>query len=374
MKNRFFVIPIILALLVTVIAGCQQANAPTSPSTSAATTRTITDMFGRNVTIPATVNRIMGCTPMETSMLFMIAPDKLIGLTFPFNSNPLAPGLASGENQAKALVNEKYRNLPVVGGWYAMYTANYETFISMKPDLVFEGQEQFIQERQDKLGSIPVVGLDTWDSTLDDYIDFTRFAGDVISAQDQAEKLIEYFRDALEYANSIVSQIPESQRVKVYYAEGKDGLSTDPTGSSHTELVDCCGGINVANVALKPGYGMAEVSLETIMTWDPDVIIIGRGAQASLFNTITTDPIWKQLRAVQNKKVYTRPDNPLSWFDGPPCTNQIIGIYWTIQKLYPEQTKGLDIRAKVKEFYSSFYQYELSDEQITMLLANPYGK
>jgi iron complex transport system substrate-binding protein len=368
LKTRFLSILIILATVIlttTVITGCQQANitpdTPESPSTPAAETRTITDMFGRTVTIPAKINTVLGCTPMETAILLMTAPEKLMGLTFAFAGDP-------------PLVSNMLKDKPVVGGWYAMFTTNYETFIAMDPDIIFESQKQFIEERQTKLGSIPVVGIDIWDSTLDDFIPCTRFAAEIIGSQNSSEKLIKYFEDATQYANSIVAQVPESERVKVYYAEGKDGLSTDPKNSSHTELVDCFGGINVADVALKPGYGMAEVSIETIMTWDPDVIIIGRGTQASLYDLITTDPKWAQLTAVKNKRVYTRPDNPLSWFDGPPSTNQIIGIYWTIQKLYPEQTKGLDIRAKIREFYSDFYQYELTDDEITFLLANPDEK
>jgi iron complex transport system substrate-binding protein len=381
LKTRIlFVSTILLAVIIfsAILPGCQPATAPAAPSTPATPstpapeTRTITDMFGRSVTIPATIKMVLGCTPMDTTMVFMIAPDKIGGLTIPFNSNPLAPGADTSENVARALVNDKYKDIPVIGGWFAMYTTNYETFIAMQPDLVFECQQQFIEERQEKMGSIPVVGIDIWDSTLDDYIPCIDFAADVIGAQDQAEKLVKYFQDARQYAEGIASQIPESERVKVYYAEGKDGLSTDPRNSSHTELVDSFGGINVAEVPLKPGYGMAEVSLETIMTWDPDIIIIGRGAQASLFNYITTDPIWGELRAVKEKRVYIRPENPISWFDGPPCTNQIVGIYWTIQKMYPEQTKGLDIRAKIREFYSEFYEYELSEQEITQLLTYPY--
>jgi iron complex transport system substrate-binding protein len=46
-------------------------------------------------------------------------------------------------------------------------------------------------------------------------------------------------------------------------------------------------------------------------------------------------------------------------------------MYWMINKLYPEQTKDLDLNAKVKEFYSKFFHYQLTDEEVTMLLSNP---
>jgi iron complex transport system substrate-binding protein len=111
--------------------------------------------------------------------------------------------------------------------------------------------------------------------------------------------------------------------------------------------------------------------MEQILLWNPDMIIVGRGSQASLYSTIMKDARWNQIGAVKNGKVCIRPDNPFSWFDGPPGPCQIIGMYWMINKLYPEQTKSLDLNGKVKEFYSKFLHYELSNNQVNSLLANP---
>jgi ABC-type Fe3+-hydroxamate transport system substrate-binding protein len=43
-----------------------------------------------------------------------------------------------------------------------------------------------------------------------------------------------------------------------------------------------------------------------------------QGAQASVYNLITTDSKWAELKAVKDGKVYIRPSDPFSWFDGPP--------------------------------------------------------
>jgi hypothetical protein len=62
--------------------------------------------------------------------------------------------------------------------------------------------------------------------------------------------------------------------------------------------------------------------------------------------------------------------NTLSWFDGPPGMNEIVGIYWMIQTLYPDQCTDLALKAKVQEFYSDFYHYELTDADYDALMAN----
>ena len=48
---------------------------------------------------------------------------------------------------------------------------------------------------------------------------------------------------------------------------------TDPSGSQHSQVIDICGSNNVADCALIPGNGMTEVSIEQIMSWNPEVII-----------------------------------------------------------------------------------------------------
>lgn len=310
--------------------------------------------------MPSTINRVLTLSPVEMELVYMLAPDKLVGLSFAWNGD---------------LVPDKYKNIPVVGGWFGTQTGNYEVFIAQKPDIVLGGlvtpeNATDIEDKQQKFGTIPVVGLQSW-TKVADYGDTIRFVGDLLGVQDQAASLLTYYNEAMQYVSSVVSGIPDSAKVKVYYAEGKDGFSTDPSGSQHTQLIDFCGGKNVADVALKAGYGMADTSLEQILKWDPDMIIIGRGSQAGLYKAIMSDPRWNQVRAVKNKQVFLRPDNPVSWFDGPPGPAQILGMYWTVNKLYPDRTKDLDLQAKVKEFYSKFLHYDLTDEQVSQLLANP---
>ncbi len=361
MKNRLKALSLwLIGLVLTAsLAGCGQ------DTSSSGTTRVITDMYGRELTVPTTINRVLTSGPIEMELVYLIAPEKLAGLSFTFNGNP-------------PLVPEEYSSLPVVGGWFGTQTGNYETFIAAEPDIILEGTQANISERQEKFGSIPVVGVRAGeestnyaDDALTGYEDEIRFLGDLLGAKKQAEKLIKYYDDAMDYVDEVVSDIPDADKVTVYYAEGKNGLSTDPAGSMHTRLLAFCGGTNVANVTLKPGYGMAETSLEQIALWDPDMIIIGRGSQTALYQTIMNDSIWKQLRAVSSGQVSIRPDNPLSWFDGPPGPCQIVGMYWMVNKLYPDRTTDLDLEAKVKEFYSSFFHYDLSDEELAGLLANP---
>lgn len=366
MPDKFLKICLVLICAVLLIgsAGCKSGETTISQTieTSAVTTaadintRVIVDMFGRKLTIANPVNRVLCSGPVEATLVYLIAPDKLVGL-------------AAGFNGAPPLVPDKYAALPVIGAWYGAQVGNYETFVTYNPDIILEGKLENLPERQQKFGSIPVVGDDTGADLLLHFEDCITFIGNLLDAQEQAAELNAFYEEAMNYVNSVVSQIPADEKVRVYYAEGLEGLNTEPNGSFHTNLIDFCGGINVAEkVPLIPGYGMSQVSLENILQWDPDMIILGRATPADLYQEIMSNSKWARLKAVKNNQVYIRPDNPLSIFDGPPGPAQILGMYWMVHTLYPERTADLDLNAKFKEFYSKFFHYDLTDDEVSYLL------
>ncbi len=312
-------------------------------------------MYGRDLEVPENMDNILCTGSLEMLMALMIAPEKMLGLNFEPNGR---------------LLNSQCLDLPIVGGWFGKQSGNYEEFLALEPDIIIEGREDALEERQANFGSVPVVGLQTGTS-LSDYPEAMEFLGDLLGKENETQVLLDYYKQALQFADDTRDSVPEEQRVKVYYAEGNNGLSTDPSGSAHTELIDLCGGCNVADVSLAGGYGMVEVSMEQVLMWDPDVIIIGRASQEDLYHTIMNDQRWQQLRAVQEGKVFVRPQDPFSWFDGPTGPNQIIGIYWTVYRLFPDRISLDELKENVTEFYRLFYHYELNEEELSDLLGDP---
>ncbi|MEG1972274.1 MAG: ABC transporter substrate-binding protein, partial [Oscillospiraceae bacterium] len=168
----------------------------------------------------------------------------------------------------------------------------------------------------------------------------------------------------LSEAKEAVSQIPEDKRVSIYCGEGETGLQTNPRGSFHCEVMDVVGAVNVADIPITSGGGGNQISMEQLLLWAPDTIILGPD---SIYETIGTDPLFKDLTAVKEKRVYRIPSGPYNWMDRPPAVNRIIGIKWLGNILYPQQFQ-YDMVAEAKEFYSLFYHYDLTDEEAKALL------
>ena len=68
---------IILLLVVLVIAGLATHMFLTPSTVETVGSKNVTDMIGRNVEIPASVGSVVATSPPMTTVLYMIAPDKL---------------------------------------------------------------------------------------------------------------------------------------------------------------------------------------------------------------------------------------------------------------------------------------------------------
>ncbi|MGV8111022.1 ABC transporter substrate-binding protein [Methanospirillum sp.] len=354
MKNNVFLAFVVLIITIACIF-------PMSADTQASE-RAISDALGRELTIPAEITGVVSTAPPTTMTLYLIAPDLMLG----WNSE-LTP-------LQKKYIPKQYQSIPVVGGWFGKTDGNFETFIKLNPDIILEGRTitgdpvdvNAVEERQSQFGDIPLITVqDT--ANISGYAKSISFIGDVLNKKEKSDALVAYYQTALKTVKDIVSNIPEGEKIKVYYAEGPDGLATDPSGSQHAMLIDYCGGKNVAETTITPGYGMTPVSLEQVLSWNPEVIIASDSKFAS---SVLTDPLWKDVPAVQSGRVYGVPVSPFSWFDRPPGTNQIPGLYWMLHTLYPEKFSTEQLKEKITEFYSSFYGVEVSATELDGLISD----
>ncbi|PWR71327.1 ABC transporter substrate-binding protein [Methanospirillum lacunae] len=320
-------------------------------------TRTITDMVGRSVTIPTEIHSILGTAPPTSEAVYMIKPDDLIGINFDLKNSSYVP--------------EKYKSLPNVGGQQMGSKLNYETFQSMKPDIVLYGfdpamggNQADIEDVQTRLNPIPVVACaDSTNAT--NYGPEIKFLGTLLGAEDRANSLNSFYDNLYKKVTTTVASIPDDQKKKVYYAEGPDGLKTDPASSPHGQLIAVCGGNNVAEVSQGSSGGMSPVSMEQVVSWNPDVIVAG---DKKFYKSVMTDPNWKDIKAVKDKQVYLIPNQPFGWIDRPPGANRIIGIPWLAKVIYPEKFTDIDLNSLIKEYYTKYLNYDITDTEVNTII------
>ncbi len=327
-----------------------------------AKSRTFTDDAGRTREIPAKVKKVFSTSPIGTYFIYSLNEKKLGGLNTKISANE------------KLYLSQYYQNLPLLGGDFGKDNkTNCEAVIQVGCDLAIsmgDVSDFYVSaaDRLEKKLGIPVILLD---GSLMSIPQTYKKLGELLGEEKRAKILADYTQDLLDRTKKIVAKIPENEKIRVYYAEGNEGLETDPEGSLHTEVLRFVGGINVAKVKKMKGYGRATVSMEQIMNWNPEMIIVcidqGFNSDGDFYSKIYSNSLWEKVKAVENKQVYKIPYKPFNFCDRPPSINRISGIVWLSNLLYPKYF-NYDVKAEVKKIYKLFYHKMLSDDEIDEIL------
>jgi iron complex transport system substrate-binding protein len=313
---------------------------------------TVKDAAGRAVPIPAKVARVFPAGPPAAILLYTLAPELLIG--WPRANRPEECVYMLPEICARPEVGR------ITGRGN---TANLETVLALKPDLILDvgsTSATFVSlaERVQEQTRIPYALLD---GRFAGIADTYRTLGELIGRSEDAEKFARYAEDTLKTILDRIEPVVAGERPRVYYARGPRGLATGLGGSINVETIEMLG----RNVAGETQGGLTNVSIEQILVWNPEVIItIDQEFAANVRNF----PAWASVKAVRDNRVHLSPKMPFGWVDFPPGVNRLIGLWWLAKLLYPERFPE-DLRALTSDFYTRFYHVTPSSTQIDHVLA-----
>ncbi len=341
--NRFLRLLLPLFLLLLAVGG--------TPEKAVSATREVVDMAGRRMRVPAVIRRVYTGKPGSV-VLYAVAPDMMV-----------SRGLWTTDGSEQFML-DSYMKLPFVDG-------STEEIIRLRPDVIiywFNIDQKSIDDanRLSAKTGIPVFMVDM---NMEHYARSFGVLGDLLGRKAQTDKMSGFLNTYLARIVTSAKRIPESRKVRVYYAEGGRGLNTDPSGSFHSQVLDLCGGVNVARVDAISGKGMSPVSMEQLLLWNPDVILVwtGMGPALTTWRAIMADSAWSRIAAVRNHRIYQIPNQPFGWFDRPPSTNRILGAVWVAQILYPD-IYHFDLERITKEYFTIFYHRDLTDAELQEVL------
>jgi len=306
--------------------------------------RTITDMNKRRVKLPATVSRVVSLhSDLTYAILGLGGQDVLVGVDSTSPKNARLAGLYP--DMAK---------LPDVGSFFSV---NQESVLLTRPDVVLTvGWQRDVDKLQQSLG-VPVVCVDS-----NYYKESLSFVAQVLGAD--AEKKAKVF---LDYYDGRIGEIAKKTaampKTTVYIAGGSGLLSTYGKESTWQYEIQDAGGVNVA--ADIAGGGAHEVSVEQVITWNPDVIILDQSCTDTVAD-LMKDMRWQSIAAVKDKRVYRAPDGYVNTF-GRPHLESAFARVWLADKLYPGKL-GLDIVQEAKAFYQECLGLTLSDSDVSGIL------
>lgn len=245
-----------------------------APSGSLAFPRVIVDGLGHRLTIDHPPSRIVSLSPSATELLFSLGlGDRVVGVTAYCDYPPQA------------------RRRPKVGDM----TLNLEVIASLRPDLlVCEGSlNSGVVERVSSLG-VPVLCLFSPDiAHLEQSV---LLLGRATGQDSQARKALASFQARVGAVDKQVAALKGSRPV-VFIDISPSPLMTAGKGTFMDELVERAGG---SNLAQDLGKGYFQLSLETILMRDPQVIMLTEGSVKEVYQ----QSLWRGMRAVKSRRVY----------------------------------------------------------------------
>lgn len=268
---------------------------------------TVTDDMGRTVTFSQAPQRIVSIAPNATEVLFALGlGDRVVGVS-DWCDYP-------AEAKQKDIVTSYYTG------------TDPELIIIKQPDLVVSDGYAAIGATIDGLG-LKMIVLQPKD--IAGVLQNIALVGRITGAEAQAGKMI---ADMQVRVKEVVKKVPAEGRPYVFYEV--DG--TDPSrpwtagpGSFVNSLITLAGGQNIVRDA-RP---WAEVSLESIVMAQPDIIILGDHPWVTRDQVLQRSGAWQQVSAIKAGKVYPISNADLTSRPGPRLVD---GLEELVRLIHPE--------------------------------------
>ncbi|VUT23945.1 MAG: Cobalamin-binding protein precursor [Candidatus Methanolliviera sp. GoM_oil] len=351
-----------LVAIVVVVAGIGAWYVSQERLENPQKTRTITDMYDRQVKVPLNVKRI-ACMPGPSyETVFMLGgKDQIVEVRKDHrDAYPLA-------NLTNPDLKNYSTDLTLTSGPKSVI--NIEEFINADLDVVIY---YYIPKtvKQFENAGIPCFVLwskaspHTMDEEIAEQEKLIRRVANLLGGKTSAAKAEEwcrYYEEKVQFIRSRTENISDANRTRVYIGNswGTNPLTTWGSGSGHDFVVELCGGVDVG--ADIKGGKFPEVSLEQVLAWHPDVIIIDNhgGKPNEMIKAISNDPDWASIPAVKNHRIYRIPSGV---FFLDKASSKPVYYLWLAKQLHPDMFKDVDMVKEMQEYFKKFYDYNLSVE------------
>ncbi|MDD4753057.1 MAG: ABC transporter substrate-binding protein [Desulfitobacteriaceae bacterium] len=343
--NGIMAVMVLLLLISMILVGCGNKS---SVQVQTPAKQTITDMMGNKVEIPVDPKRLGDSWQAHNEVVAMLgAGDRIVATIHTPQSRPWL-----------------FKVVPAMNNAVQTFDANgvkIEELLKTKPDLVFVSQGDKSAKTITEAG-IPVVEFKTF-TNYDELKELYKFTASMLGeeAQKRAVSFNSYLDSKLKMLTDVTSKIPEEKKPKVLHIMALSPLTVDGNNTIINSWIEVAGGINAAKEL--SGNGL-KVNTEQVLKWNPDVIIIG--ASVKDWNKVLTDPEWANISAIKSKKVYLNPDGAFAW--DRYGAEEALQIQWAAKLLNPDKFPDIDIAKETKTFYKTYFNYDLTDDDVQRIL------
>jgi iron complex transport system substrate-binding protein len=302
---------IALAILATLVAACGSAatprpstapgatgsllppataTPPASPSASAGPTfpLTLTDDEGTTVELKAEPRKIVSLTPAVTETLFALGVgDRVVGKVEDFT--PYPPAVTAIPDVAK------------------FGEVDVEKIVSLGADLVIAGGNSFNPpDKIAQLRKLNVPILVVYAPDIAGVLKDIELTGDAVGRSAEARDLTAAMQAAFDQVEAAVADLPKP---RVFYElDATQKIYTAADDSFLAEMIALAGGAPITTGSTTN----FEIPLETLVTADPELILLGDAAYGTTAEAVKARNGWAGMTAVKNGAIVAVNDELVS--------------------------------------------------------------
>ncbi len=359
---RFTVLILLMVLYSIINSGCSRDSKSEPPSPSSGATRVITDMTGRQVEIPLPENikRVAVQTSPQVLNAYAVGvPERICAVT---NAVKRWPLLGKADPHLKDVMATRAGNAQI----------NIEALLSTRPDVCIGSESDMrVIEKLTKLPTLRI-SMGTPGAYFESVKKEVAFFGNIFGKENRVKTFNRYLDGGLMMIRDATKNLTGKNRRKVYMGFDADHLTTYGKDTFMNEWIEASGCINAAgdieSLGGKEG-GLRSVSMEQLVTWNPDIIIIDSGKAADLFDK----PAWSAIRAVKDRRVYRLPVGLFLW-NRPACEAAVLFPEWLATRAYPESFQKFDIKSHAAKFYHDVFGFDFSKDEIDQIFNQQAGE
>lgn len=245
------------------------------------------------------------------------------------------------------------------GGDASNFAPNVEAILSLRPDAIFQwATGNDVISVLDRTG-IPVLGMRV--GSFENYVDYVKLMGKVAGKEQRAAELLQKQDEARKFLAAKFADLQSPQLPSVlYFNRAMNMLRVSGKGTAQDLAIRLAGGQN----AMGDTPSISTVTIEQILTWNPQVILLGNFDPA-MPSDLYNDPRWQGVDAVRNHRVYRVPLGGYRW--DPPSHESALGWLWLAGLLHPESMQE-NLRSSVRDWFGFLYNYSPTDEEIDNIL------
>ncbi|MFC5929664.1 ABC transporter substrate-binding protein [Cryobacterium melibiosiphilum] len=341
-----------------VLAACTDSSAtPAVPSGSGSPTQIeVTDNRGTVLTFNQAVTRVV-TIPMPSASLIVAVDRSAQHLVGMHNASWMA--IKDG------ILGQFFPELLKLPHDIATsdFTPNVESILDLEPDVVVQWSDSPLVEPLENAG-LTVIGL-TNNGTQEDVDSWVQIFATMLGKPERATEIKARSDGALAQVQADAAARAQPGPSILYFNRFTEGLKVAGANTYNDFYIKLVGGTNPATGdAPAPGTGMVGVDLEQVLTWNPEVILLGN-FDGAMPDDIYSNPAWSGVRAVTNRRVYKVPLGGYRW--DPPGQESPLMWTWLADIAFPSLSTST-LRAQITADYPFLYDHTPTDAQINTVL------